>query len=105
MILWLIGLYETTDDLNFKFPGENEIARLLGVFMRDQKFFPAFVIKFNTSIIHLRPRKTRVTATVEANAVCVFEFAHTSLKIKLSHCSFKLKLVNNTISMESLEGL
>ena len=25
------------------------------------------------------------------------------MKIKLSHCSFKLKLVNNIISMESLE--
>ena len=37
--------------------------------------------------------------------MCIFEFAPTSLKIKLSHCSFKRKFVNNTISMESLEGL
>ena len=45
-----------------------------------------------------------VTATVKANAMCVYsEFAHTSLKLKLSHFSFKLKLVSNTISMETLE--
>ena len=45
-----------------------------------------------------------VRAYVRAR-VHVCEFPHTFLKMKLSYFSFKLKLVNNTISMETLEGL